>query len=256
MYAVRSSNHRTAWDAPAVLPAPPSAAATIVGDVIYVPTKRGIVVALSKDDGKMLWQYRSEPSANRANVTLLKDATVTSPIAAASGTLFVPTDDGSLTAFRPDAPDTTPPILSARYPIPAQSIYGGPGMVITANITDPGSGIDTDSLKMAIDGVEVTTGYNESLNIAYYQRPRSGKQVDKNASFPNGRHTVTLTAKDYRGNTLTETWSFVVDNNMKAPSVNYDTNSKTRPANASTTTPRPPAPRGIGGKPAGKPGGT
>ncbi|MBC8142393.1 MAG: PQQ-binding-like beta-propeller repeat protein [Armatimonadetes bacterium] len=246
MYAVKSSNNRTAWAKPAVLPAPPSAAATIVGDVIYVPTKRGIVVALSKEDGKTLWTYRSQPSASRASATLLNDATVTSPIAAANGALYIPTDDGSLSAFRPDAPDTTAPILSARYPVSAQSIFGGPGMVITGTITDPGSGLDTESLKMAIDGIEVTTGYNESLNIAFYQRPRSGKQVDQTASLSNGRHTVTLTAKDFKGNTLTETWSFVVDNNLKAPTVNYlGAKGRTSSANAA-----PPAPRG-GNKPGG-----
>ncbi len=249
MYALRSSNHRTAWASPAVLPAPPAAAATIVGDVIYVPTKRGIVVALSKTDGKTLWTYRSQPSASRANATLLNDATITSPIAAANGALYMPTDDGSLSVFRPDAPDTTPPILSARYPISAQSIFGGPGMVITGTVTDPGSGLDTDSLKMAIDGIEVTTGYNESLNIAYYQRPRSGKQVDNNASLANGRHTVTLTAKDFKGNTLTETWSFVVDNNLKPPTVNYSGAKK--PASGANTAPR----SGVGNNGSKKPGG-
>ena len=250
MYALRSANRRVAWTSPAILPAPPSAAPTIVGDVMYVPTKRGIILALSKTDGKMLWSYRSQPSANRANVTLANETSVGSPIAASGGGLYVATDDGTLSAFRPDATDTTAPLLTARYPQPAQSIFGGPGMVITGTVTDPGSGLDIESLKMAIDGVEVTSGYNTALNLAYYQRPRSNKQVDNSASLSNGRHTVTLSAKDYKGNALAETWSFVVDNNMKPPTVNYDGPKKSRPSGGGGVRPGGSGgarPSGIGG---------
>ncbi|MBC7805463.1 MAG: PQQ-binding-like beta-propeller repeat protein [Akkermansiaceae bacterium] len=244
MYAIRSSNRRAAWQKPVALPAAPSAAPTIVGDIMYVPTKRGVIVALSKTDGAMLWQYRAQPSANRANVTLPTETAVVSPIAVSDGTIYAVTEDGSLSAFRPDAPDTSAPLLTGRYPQPAQSIFGGPGMVVTGTVFDPGSGLDTDSIKMTIDGIEVTTGYNTSLNLAYYQRKSSGKQVDNSASLPNGRHTVTLSAKDYKGNVLNETWSFVVDNNMKPPTVNYDGPKKPRPSGI--TAPKP------GGKPAGR----
>ncbi len=228
MYAIRSNNGRFAWPKPALLPSAPSAAPTIISDVIYVPTKRGVIVALSKADGSVLWQYRALASANRANATLPNEVAVVTPIAASDGAIYAVTQDGTLSAFRADAPDTSAPLLTARYPQPAQSIYGGPGMVITGTVIDPGSGLDTDSVKMTIDGIEVTTGYNTSLNLVYYQRKSSGKQGDNSGSLTNGRHTVTLTAKDYKGNVLNETWSFVVDNNMKAPTVNYGPAAKPR----------------------------
>ncbi len=209
---------------------------------MYVPTKRGVIVALSKTDGSKLWQYRAQPSASRANVTLPNETAVVSPIAVSNGALYAVTEDGTLSAFRADAPDTSAPLLTARYPQPAQSIFGGPGMVITGTVLDPGSGLDTDSIKMAIDGIEVTTGYNASLNLAYYQRKSSGKAVDNAASLPNGRHTIKLTAKDYKGNQLSETWSFIVDNNLKAPTVNYDGPKKPKPTGIT-----PPKPRGGAG---------
>lgn len=246
MAAIRSSNRRAAWANPVALPAAPSAAPTIVGDIMYVPTKRGVIVAMSKTDGAVLWQYRAQPSANRANVTLPTETAVVSPIAVSNGTIYAVTEDGSLSAFRPDAPDTSAPLLTGRYPQPAQAIFGGPGMVVTGTVLDPGSGLDTDTIKMTIDGIEVTTGYNTSLNLAYYQRKSSGRQVDNAASLSNGRHTVTLTAKDYKGNVLNETWSFVVDNNLKPPTVNYDGPKKPAPRPGGISVPRPP-----GGKPTG-----
>lgn len=222
LYAIRSSNRREVWAEPTVLPAAPSATPSIVGDIIYVPTRRGVIVAVNREDGNILWTYRAQPSANRANVTLPTETSIQASLAVSDGTIYALTEDGTLSAFRSDAPDNVPPLLTTRYPGPAQAIYGGPGMVIAATVLDPGSGLDTDSLKIAVDGVEMTTGYNAALNLAYYQRKGTAKMVDNNAQLANGRHTVTLTAKDYKGNVLTDTWSFVVDNNLKPPTVNYD----------------------------------
>lgn len=233
-YAIRSGNHRSFWASPITLPGAPSAAATIVGDVVYVPTKRGIIVALDRLTGATLWQYRMQPSSNHLIDTPPTETTIAASLAVANGTVYAVAGDGSISAFRADAPDTSAPLLTARYPAPAQSIYGGPGMVITGTVVDPGSGLDTSSIQMTLDHIAVTTGYNAALNLAYYQRKGSSKQVDTGSSLSNGRHEVTLTAKDYRGNVLNETWSFIVDNNLKAPGVNYDTpnvpaTSPTRP---------------------------
>jgi len=216
MYALRSNNGREFWEKPAVIPFAPSAAPTISGNVIYVPTNRSTVVAVARDTGEILWQYRIEPSVNRAGAVAPAEVAITAPVSVANGALYVLTDDGTLSAFRADAPDSTAPFATQLYPAPGSSVNGGPGLILAAKLTDPGSGLETSSIKMLLDDKEVGASYDQVQTLAYYRTRGTGKIVDP--PLANGRHTVTLTAKDYRGNTLERTWSFVVDNSLPPPS--------------------------------------
>jgi len=242
LYALRA-NGRELWKKAAVLPFAPSAAPTISGDVIYVPTGRNVLLAVSREDGHVLWQYRIDPSSSSPGAAPTGDLRLSAPVSISNGTLYVLSDDGSLSAFRKDAPDQTGPLLSVIYPMPGQAVNGGPGLVLAAKVTDPGSGLDDSSLQMMLDDQKVEPSFDLTRNMVYYQTKSKGKIVET-ATIPNGRHTVTIVAKDYKGNEQKETWSFVVDNGLPRPS--------------SSVAP-PPRPGGIGSggnpRPGGGPGG-
>jgi outer membrane protein assembly factor BamB len=137
MYALRSRDGREAWPQPAQLPYAAAAAPTISGDVLYVPTSRNVVMAVSRENGKLLWEYAIEPSSGRANVAPPTYTSIAAPMAISNGTLYVLSDDGSLSTFRPDAPDTTGPLASQFFPKPGSVVNGQPPLPFAATVTDP-----------------------------------------------------------------------------------------------------------------------
>jgi outer membrane protein assembly factor BamB len=231
MYAVRSNNGKDVWTEPVVLPFVPSASPTISGDVIYIPTNQGVLLAVSREDGKLVWQYKVDPATTSPTRTGVTTTMLSAPVSIANKALYIVSDDGTLSAFRPDATDTSAPIASSMYPPPGFAINGAPGLVIAANVIDPGSGVDPGSVKLMLDNKEIEADYDSVTNLVYYKTRATGKVVDP--PLTNGRHTVALTAKDYKGNVQTQDWSFVVDNSIAA----Y------RAGTGNTTTPPPPQTR-------------
>ena len=209
--AIRTNNGKDAWAKPAEIPAPPAAAPTISGDVIYVPTTRGIVYAVSREDGHILWEYHVSPSTNGAGQPAA-NVSLTAPVTVAGGAVYVMGDDGSLSAFRPDAPDTTGPVLSSLYPAAAQRVNGNPPLTIAATAVDTGSGINPESVKLRIDDKEVAADYDTARNLVFYQTHSTGKLIDP--PLPQGRHKATLSVADWRGNVTEQSWSFIVDNSV------------------------------------------
>lgn len=230
LYAMRTNNGRAFWSQPAVLPVAPSAAPIISGDVIYIPTVRGVLLAVSREDGHLLWEYTAQPSSARplpAGYT-----PPASPFSAAlsisSNTLFAVSDDGTLSAFRPDAPDATGPDISGLYPPPGRAVSGTPPVTFAANVLDMGSGLDPASLDVKLDGQKVGAEYDSNRSLVYYQTKASGKIIDR--PLENGRHTISISAKDWRGNVAEQNWSFLVNNALP-------------PASATREAPRVTAPR-------------
>jgi hypothetical protein len=78
-------------------------------------------------------------------------------------------------------------------------IIGSP--TISANFDDP-SGIDTSSIMLRVDGVDVTSDATTSPTTVIYT---------PNASLPDGLHTVDLEVNDTLGNHATGSWSFTVE---------------------------------------------
>jgi outer membrane protein assembly factor BamB len=216
IFAVRSNNGKDVWEKPAVLPVAPSAAPTISGDIIYVPTQRNMIYAVSREDGKILWEYYFEPSFNRPlapGTPPPPQVSITAPLAISGGTLFALSDDGSLSAFRSDAPDSAGPVFSGFYPPPARQVNGQPPLVLAARALDMGSGLKPESVTMKLDNRPVTPLYDPARNLVYFQTKATGRTVES-AALANGRHTVEITATDWRGNKTQETWSFIVNNDL------------------------------------------
>lgn len=229
LYAVKGNNGRAYWETPVDLPNAPTAAPVIAGDILYIAGNRGTLMAVSREDGKLLWQYRMEFSTNRPAVTAAnfqgnlpstgtnapaREVTVAAPLSVSDGTLFVVSNDGTLSAFRPDAPDSTGPVASEQYPKAGSSVSGKPPFVAALKLTDLGSGVDVSTIKGKLDGKEIETNYDPIKGWIYFATQSTGKLVDP--PLPNGRHTITFTARDFMGNETESTWSFVVDNNLPA----------------------------------------
>jgi outer membrane protein assembly factor BamB len=221
LYAIRSNGRSDVWPKPAQIGYTASASPTISGDAIYIPTTRGILLALSREDGRVLWQYRI-PSVRVDRYTgAAAAAIVSAPVAISNKAVYVTADDGTLSAFRPDAIDTTAPLPAALYPPAGASVNGSPGLIVAANIQDEGSGIDPKSVKLTLDGKGLDATYDAPSDLVFYKTRATGKIIDPPLS--DGRHTVTVTAADYKGNVLAHTWSFLVDNTL--PQIVVPTNN-------------------------------
>ena len=224
LYAIKD-NGREQWKIPAKVPFAPSGAPVVSGEVIYVPGQRGTIMAVDKSEGKLLWTYRLQPATNRANSNPGNETSVVAPLALSGGTLYSLSSDGTLTAFRADAPDTTGPVFTEQYPKPGNSLNGKPPFVVAAKVSDDGSGLNPDTITAALDGKDITMVYDYKRSLVYYATQSTGRIVDP--PLADGRHEITIRAKDWRGNETVETWSFVVDNALPVR----------------TTTPAPNAPR-------------
>ena len=242
LYAISAQRGREIWAKPVKLSFTPAAAPTISGSTLYIPTDRNAIYALSREDGKTIWQYSVEPASNKENVAPPTFTSFAAPLAIANGTLFALSDDGSLSAFRADAVDTSPPIAEKFYPQPGSTLNGTPPLTFAATVADPGSGLDRDSVKLLLDDQPQDIKWEVGKDLVYART--SSKTGAASPPLSNGLHTLTITAQDWRGNVTEEKWSFHVDNSLPV-SVNKDPST---PANARNQTP------GMGQFPGGPPG--
>lgn len=238
LYALKD-NGREQWKTPVRLPFAPAGAPVVSGDVIYLPGQRGTIMAIDKSEGNLLWEYRLQPATNRANTLPAPETTVAAPLALSDGTLYALSSDGTLTAFRADAPDTTGPLFTEHYPKAGTALNGKPPFVVAVKINDFGTGLNPESISAAMDGKDVSMVYDSKRSLVYYATQSSGRVVDP--PLANGRHEFTIHAKDWRNNETVETWSFVVDNGL--------------PERVGAPAPSKPRTGGTAGSPAGTTGG-
>ena len=231
------------------------AAPVISGDALIVGTASGGVFAYDKATGKLIWNYDVQPSSLRSDA-IPTTTNVTSQPIVYNGSLFVLTDDGTLTSFRADAGDALPPVVTPISPEVGDYLKGTPPFYIAAKIVDEGSGVDYSSLVLKLDDnpiprrpetdmfaekpgytIEKDTGFLE-----YVLFDNGGK----NATLRDGHHTVSLTARDWSGNLITKTWTFAIDDTLKKRSVRPGSTDGTKPGTSV----------GAGGSPGtGGPGG-
>ena len=211
LYALKD-NGREHWKKPVKLPYAPAGAPIVSGEVIYVPGQRGTLMGIDKAEGGLLWAYQLQPVTSRPNTTPALETIVAAPLALSGGTLYALSSDGTLTAFRADAPDTTGPVFTGHYPKAGSALNGKPPFLVAAKVKDFGSGLNSESVSVALDGKDVTGTYSLKSGLLSYKTQSSGRLVDP--PLANGRHVVTMRAKDWRGNETVETWSFVVNNSL------------------------------------------
>lgn len=236
LYALKD-NGREQWKSAVSLPFAPAGSPVVSGNVIYLPGTRGTIMAVDKTEGKLLWTYRLSPSVNRSNAPTGTETALVSPLSISDGTLYSLSADGTLTAFRSDAPDTTGPTFTEHYPKPGTATNGKAPFVIAAKVADIGSGVNEGSIVTLLDGKEVESLFDERRSLVFYATRSSGGIIDR--PLEDGRHSFTIRVKDWRGNETEETWSFVVDNSLPP---------------RETAAPKPNAPRTGGGSTTPPPG--
>ncbi len=202
---------------------------TICGNLLFVGTIQGLLYAIDTQTGAIKWIYDIAPST--PNPDYIPDyANVGAAPVADGSSLYVLTDDGTLTKFSNSALDTTPPVISDVVPEIGWIINGTPPVHFQAKIEDVGSGVNPDSIHFTIDGDTIPRKperdqytdqpsdkpgytYDPSTCLLEYE---TVAPTDASAVHPmtNGRHVITLSVADWRGNVATKTWSFTVDNSI------------------------------------------
>ncbi len=92
-------------------------------------------------------------------------------------------------------------------------------------VLDDGSGVVLTSVKIFVDGIAFPLAFD----------PTSGVATVSLGILSEGSHVVTVSARDHRGNTGEESWSFLTDESIA-------------PASAQPPQPGAPGGAGVGGR--------
>ena len=152
------------------------------------------------------------------------------------GQVYVQADNAALYAFGTQPFDADPPLLTkpqlsilntegqpALQRLDAQRGWLGPGrgpVLFVANIEDTGSGVDPSSIRVTLNQQEVpatamlpfedTTG---KLQVKLTPETPGGEA----GRLTDGNQSITVQVRDYRGNELKYSTTFMVDNTLPQP---------------------------------------
>jgi len=225
IYSFDPRTGRVLWKNPPKLQYDVLAAPTISGGTLFVGTVLGGIYAINARTGEVEWLYQTQPSTISDDAIAKWTNVAASPVVA-DGKLFVLSDDGSLAAFDSTDTDTAPPDITIVEPKMGVVINGVPPIHFEARIIDEGSGVNPASVRLMLDGEGVARrpegpeheddpGYYYDLRTATLTydtpEPRTAALI---RPLPDGRHTVSVVATDWTGNTITKTWSFMIDNSV------------------------------------------
>jgi outer membrane protein assembly factor BamB len=213
------------WTEPADLGAVPMSSPTVADQTVFVTGSKGVVAAFSAEDGTLLWRYVCSPSAITAAGSASVDAS-SSPVVA-NGAVLVLTDDGVLHCFSANAADQEPPKTFGVTPSMGSVLSSAPPIKMSCVLYDLGSGVDFSKVSMLLDGQPVSDPKIDAsaFTISYTTEiGGSGKPMQK---LPQGAHTVTVNAQDYKGNTLSYSWFFLTDDTLPPPKVTVPEPKKT-----------------------------
>lgn len=202
------------------------ASPTLSGGLLFVGTVQGRLYAVDTETGTIKWMYTVKPSVISETTTVPSTTNLASPIVVANDTLFVLSDDGSLSTFRTDAVDTLAPTITALEPDAGSISNGSAPFRFEARIVDEGSGVNPATVRIEIDGQPVAKRpegpdnedkpgfyYDMRTSVLTYET-QSSVAAGKDVALPDGRHTVTVSASDYKGNKASKSWTFVIDNTL------------------------------------------
>ncbi len=184
---------------------------------------------------------------------------ITAAPAVVNGQIFVQGDDAAVYGFTSDRVDSDPPrIVEPSISLNDDAnnlaallvgdnlspIVPGRGpFYFAAALDDVGSGIDAKSISVALDGTPV-----DAKRVDF--DPTSGvltvtliDPVKNDAGFLDGSRSLTLSVRDYAGNTQTSQFNWVVDNTAPAP---HARRQRVQPGVGTPTDPNAPVNPGFG----------
>lgn len=184
------------------LEATPTAPPLLVGDLLVVTTQPGVISGYETAGGKLLWRYTMQASATDSQPKAASASVFAAPIVAA-GTLYVVSDDGTLSAFRHDAIDTIGPDVVQLAPASGTTVPTD-NLTYGALIVDQGSGVNPATVSLELDGVADPLALFHSDASAIYHTSAT--------PLTEGDHQITVKATDWRGNATSQNWHFTVRN--------------------------------------------
>ncbi|HVF10085.1 MAG TPA: PQQ-binding-like beta-propeller repeat protein [Abditibacteriaceae bacterium] len=248
-YAIDAERGRVLWKTS--LKASVTGTAVVLKGLLLVGASNGVFYGLNTEKGTVRWQYRlhSERMVTTKVTTRTRGAgaegatpaaatsetrTVMRPLGVSSAPSVVGTqvyllaDNAALYSFDMTPFDADPPLAvqpSLSVPTTTVGLHSyllnpdtpqlvppkGP-IYFAVELNDEGSGVDPDSLKVSLNGQEIKTTFNAGKGIATALLAARDK-----TKLPDGLKNLTLTVRDYRGNALTYTTSFMVDSNVASP---------------------------------------
>ena len=230
LYALTSAG-RSRWHV--TLNGAASAPPLLAGNLLLIATQSGILSGYDISDGKHVWQYVMQATATDSQPKSANANVAAAPILA-GGTLYVVSDDGSLSAFRSDAPDDVSPQLTQLVP-EANSTVPSAGLSYGAYLADDGSGIDPATVSLSLDGQADAKAQYQAGQNAVYETPDS--------PLAEGSHRITVKAVDWRGNATTKSWSFTVnDHPASAQPGSLNPNAPNYPGSGRNPVAPPPPP--------------
>ncbi len=218
-----SPRGRGFWAKPAMVDYVPLAAPTVADGLLIVPTAGGGIYAFEAATGALKWQYVLSPTSTNINKIPTKINVGASPVAL-NGVLYVLSDDGALTSFRQDAPDTLPPTITDVEPEQGDYLSGRAPFHVGAKISDEGSGLDLSTLTLKLDGrnipryapgAEVSGKEGFLFELDTYILDYTTHEAEgRSTSLRDGHHTATISVKDWKGNLATKIWNFTIDDTI------------------------------------------
>jgi len=172
----------------------------LAGSLLLVATQPGVLSGYDSVTGRLVWQYATQASATDSQPKYPSTSIYAAPIVAA-GTLYVVSDDGSLTAFRSDAPGSIGPQFTQMVPEAGANVRGE-GLTYGALVMAEGSGVNPASVSLKVD--------DETDTKALYHAGQNAVYNTRTTPLKDGEHKITLKVADWRGNVTTQSWSFTV----------------------------------------------
>ena len=180
----------------------PTAAPLLAGNLLVVTTQPGVVSGYDAGSGSLKWRYVMQATATDSQPKQAEASVFAAPIVA-DGTLYVVSDDGSLSAFRHDAPDDIAPDIAQLAPASGATVPTD-NLTYGALIIDQGSGINPATVSLEFDGAaDPLAVFHPDANAIYRTLT---------TPLTEGDHQITVKATDWRGNATSQNWHFTVRN--------------------------------------------
>jgi len=233
IYALEADTGKVRWRQPAGMYL--SCGVTVAGDVLLTGSDSGLVRAYEAQMGLPLWEYHTwHPLLVKASRRKEDFVPVVPPVVA-NGALYISTAGGELLKLSPNAFDGAPPEAFNLAPEEGKPTSGALPLKIGAQVFDEGSGLDTRSLSLTLDGQALPASFS-AVGSAFFHSKATG-------ALDDGWHTAEIKAKDNRGNEMVRTWKFLVDKGYSAPA---QAQSAATGATATQQPEVPPGPSGQG----------
>ncbi len=191
----------------------PLTAPEIHNGKLWLATRRGTLLCYSLPEGKLEWLYTLRPpegTVDQNNRRVAYLALSGKPVFTPNG-FVVATGEGNLTMFGFGWVDRVAPQVVRTTPTIGEMMSGQLPLDFTARLRDEGSGINPATVQWLLNDEPLPAEYEPSLGEVTVQL-RAGTAAKP---LPDGRHTMTLIASDWAGNTVRHSWAIYIDNSLR-----------------------------------------